>query len=229
MNKIFKISTKTCLLFGLPLLFLLIPTSNQGAVQPAKDGAAYLRLIGKRYKDVRYFRAKFKQTSIAPGVIKREKASGIVYLRKDGKFRWDYDKPEFVLIVSDGKTLWIYQAEDKQVVVDTSFRTKMKRFPYSFLKRIEHLSDDFKARILYTKNVSVTLELIPKKHLKQVSEMQLTFNKKTFLISKIQWTSQQNVKTTISLNDIDITSKIPDSAFSFEVPEGVDIVNTNTP
>ena len=211
----------------LVLCLLILPAALHA--QTAPDGASYLRQIEKRYENVNTFRAKFLQVSKAPGVVKTEKASGIVYLRKDGKFRWDYDKPEVVLIVSDGKTLWIYQAEDKQVMVDEFFGKKLKRFPYTFLKGMQRLHEDFDANVLGTKGKMVTLELIPQKKLKEIVKMLITFDKETLLIKKIQWVSSQEVKTTITFDDIDITSKIPDSVFHFEPPEGVDIVKADTP
>jgi len=224
-----KFTPKECLIIVILLVFSLNTSRSLKASQFTGNGAAYLKQVEKRYKMVRYFRAKFIQTSLAPGVIRAERARGIVYLRKDGKFRWDYDEPETVIIVSDGNTLWIYQVEDKQVMVDTSFKTKMKRFPYTFLKGMERLDNDFNARVLNATNTSITLELTPKKAFKEISKMQLTLDKVTLLIHKVEWVSTQEVKTIISFDDIDITSNIPDSVFQFVPPEGVDIVRTDTP
>ncbi len=188
------------------------------------DGMFYLKKIETRYAKVENFRAKFTQTSRAPGVVQNEQAKGIVYLRKDGKFRWDYEKPEVVLIVSDGQTLWIYQAEDKQVMVDPRFGKKMKRFPYTFLSGMQNLHRDFTATIKKVGDRSVVLELIPRKQLKDIRKMSLTLDKKTLFILKISWVTFQEVETSIGFDDIDITSKIPDSVFHFDPPEGVDIV-----
>ncbi len=207
--------------------FLFLP---QGVIAgEAQNGNAYLRGIAKRYEAVQFFRAKFVQVSKAPGVVKNERASGIVYLRKDGKFRWDYDQPDIVLIISDGKTLWIYQPEDKQVMVDRTFRRRMKRFPYTFLKGMGNLERDFTARVLRQTGETVTLILNPKRPIKEIKAMEVTFNPHTFLIHRISWTSSQGVKTIISFKDIDITSKIPESIFRFEPPPGVDIVDANAP
>ena len=228
MKKLFKLSPlKSCCISFFLLFFLISPPLLFG--QTSQEGDVYLKKIEKRYEGVQSFRAKFIQTSKAPGVVRREKASGIVYLRKDGKFRWDYDKPEVVLIISDGNTLWIYQPEDKQVMVDRTFKTRMKRFPYTFLNGMEHLGMDFNAHVLDEKDEEVTLKLIPKKSIKEITEMWITFNTHSLLICKITWTSAQGVETLITFNDIDITSKIPDSVFHFEPPEGVDIVSANTP
>jgi outer membrane lipoprotein carrier protein len=189
----------------------------------------YLKKVKKRYEKVSCFRAKFIQISMAPGVGKPEKARGIVYLRKDGKFRWDYDTPDVTLIVSDGKTLWIYEPEDRQVIVDRNFTKRLKKFPYTFLNGIGHLDRDFKTMIENEQPQTVTLKLYPKKEIKGIKVMRVSFSTKTFLIHEVSWTSPQGVKTVIVFNDIDITSKIPDSVFQFEPPPGVDIVNAQTP
>jgi outer membrane lipoprotein carrier protein len=193
------------------------------------DGAACLKIIQRRYEKVRYLRAKFIQISGASGVVSPETASGIVYLRKDGKLRWDYDKPDPVLIISDGQTLWIFQTADNQVMVDRHFKKKLKHFPYTFLKGMETLAKEFTARVLKYKRNDIILELFPKTPLQNISKLLLTFNKNTGIIQKVSWASPQGADTAIAFSDIDITSEIPDSVFRFEPPEGVDVIDAKAP
>jgi outer membrane lipoprotein carrier protein len=62
------------------------------------------------------WRAGFSQTvTDAEGRV-TESASGTVALARPGKFRWDYQVPE-QLIVSDGTTVWLYDADLAQVTV----------------------------------------------------------------------------------------------------------------
>ena len=193
------------------------------------DGAACLKIIRTRYEKVQFLRAKFLQVSGAPGVVTPDIASGIVYLRKDGKLRWDYDKPEPVLIISDGKTLWIYQTADNQVMVDRHFQKKMKHFPYTFLKGMGTIDSEFTAKVTKIKAMTITLQLFPKTPLQNISKLFLVFNKSTGIIKKVSWASPQGADTSISFSDVDITSEIPDSVFRFEPPEGVDIIDTKVP
>ena len=44
-------------------------------------------------------------------------ATGVVYLKKGGKLRWEYTQPTPQEIVSDGKTLWVYTPALNQVNV----------------------------------------------------------------------------------------------------------------
>ncbi len=214
-----------CLLVILAIFFAIPRIWSQ----PLGNGLAYLKRVEKRYEKVLYFRAKFTQISQAPGVVKAEKATGIVYFRKDGKFRWDYNTPDITLIISDGKTLWIYEPEDRQVIVDRNFRKRLKKFPYTFLNGIGRLDRDFETTIENQQQQIVTLKLIPKEPIKEIKVVRVSFSTKTFLIHQVSWTSPQGVKTVITFNDIDITSKIPDSVFQFEPPPGVDAVNAQAP
>jgi len=208
-------------------LYLMAPFPLSAGKTP--DGAACLKIIRTRYKKVQFLRAKFLQVSGAPGVVTPDVASGIVYLRKDGKLRWDYDKPEPVLIISDGKTLWIYQTADNQVMVDRHFQQKMKRFPYTFLRGMGTIDSEFSAKITKIKSATITLQLFPKTPLQNISKLFLTFNKNTGIIKKVSWASPQGSDTAITFSDVDITSEIPDSVFRFEPPEGVDIIGAKAP
>ena len=225
MNR-FELKKGVAYLLGL-LALLIMPLMT--FAQAPLDGNQYLKKIEKRYEGVQFFRARFTQTSQAQGVARPEQARGIVYLRRDGKFRWDYSTPDITLIISDGTTLWIYEPEDRQVIVDKNFKRRLKRFPYTFLNGINSLDKDFEAQVISHQGKRVTLALTPKKPIKEIKTMFLTFDTETFLIHEVSWTSPQGVKTIITFKDIDITSKIPDSVFYFEPPAGVDIVNAQAP
>ena len=217
-----------CLLSQI-IICLYAVTSIPLLAEKTPDGAACLKIIRARYEKVQFLRAKFLQVSGAPGVVTPDVASGIVYLRKDGKLRWDYDKPEPVLIISDGKTLWIYQTADNQVMVDRHFQQKMKRFPYTFLRGMGTIDSEFSAKITKIKNAAITLQLFPKTPLQNISKLFLSFDKNTGIIKKVSWASSQGSDTDITFSDVDITSEIPDSVFHFDPPEGVDIIGAKAP
>ncbi len=61
-------------------------------------------------------RAEFRQTVTDAKGIETERAEGSVTLAKPGRFRWAYRVPD-QLIVSDGTTVWLYDADLAQVTV----------------------------------------------------------------------------------------------------------------
>ncbi|MBP8196484.1 MAG: outer membrane lipoprotein carrier protein LolA, partial [Deltaproteobacteria bacterium] len=68
--------------------------------------------LQKSYESIGSLRAKFGQTLSGP--MGKRQASGTVALKKPGKMRWDYEKPEKKLFIADGTTLWVYEPEDEQ-------------------------------------------------------------------------------------------------------------------
>ena len=65
---------------------------------------------------IRILKPNFVQESLIKSLGKKQLAEGMVYFKKPGKMRWIYRKPTKQEIISDGKTLWTYRPEDKQVV-----------------------------------------------------------------------------------------------------------------
>ena len=68
-----------------------------------------LSFIQQRYQSISSFTGEFVQTSIRndedsiPVV-----AEGKVSFLRPGKMRWEYETPEEQLLVTDGKTVWLY-------------------------------------------------------------------------------------------------------------------------
>lgn len=78
-----------------------------------------LKSLESFMKNVRAGKAEFTQSVTAPpkqGQEARTKiSSGSFEFQRPGKFRFNYVKPFEQLIVADGKTLWLYDADLNQV------------------------------------------------------------------------------------------------------------------
>jgi chaperone LolA len=83
------------------------------------DEAADARAAGRlqaALDGITSFRAEFRQTVTNAAGLQTESAEGTVALARPGRFRWDYRVPE-QLIVSDGTTVWLFDADLAQVTV----------------------------------------------------------------------------------------------------------------
>jgi outer membrane lipoprotein carrier protein len=87
----------------------------------AADAKAALRLESA-LAGLASLRAEFRQTVTNAEGQQTESAAGTVALARPGKFRWDYREPA-QLIVSDGTTVWLYEAELAQVTVRPASET----------------------------------------------------------------------------------------------------------
>ncbi len=71
------------------------------------DLARFLKSVETRYNTVKTLEMDFEQTYIAPNKARRTE-SGRLFLRKPGRMRWEYAKPEGKLFVSNGTDYWYY-------------------------------------------------------------------------------------------------------------------------
>ncbi|MFM6987307.1 MAG: outer membrane lipoprotein chaperone LolA, partial [Arenimonas sp.] len=61
--------------------------------------------------------AEFRQTVTGPNGEKVQSAQGNMEMRAPDRFRWEYRAPAPQLIVADGRKVWIYDPELRQVTV----------------------------------------------------------------------------------------------------------------
>jgi outer membrane lipoprotein carrier protein len=88
--------------------------------QTTRPADALARDLQTRYQSIRDFSADFVQ-SYRAGVLKTQtRESGTVAVKKPGKMRWTYLKPERKEFVSDGSKISVYIPADKQVTVSDS-------------------------------------------------------------------------------------------------------------
>ncbi len=89
-------------------------TAQESRELSAPEVAAALQ---KKYDSVRDFTADFVQDSEGGVLRKKQSESGFVQVKKPGKMRWDYKKPEPKVFVSDGRRIYLHVPADNQVII----------------------------------------------------------------------------------------------------------------
>ncbi len=99
---------------AIALLLVAAPTpANDSDSSPSGSGCAEAaaRRVQSRYEEIRDLSARFEQRT-RPAAFGGQGAPfvarGRVTLAKPGRMRWAYEAPEPSLVVSDGKTVWVY-------------------------------------------------------------------------------------------------------------------------
>jgi outer membrane lipoprotein carrier protein len=95
--------------------------------------AALLRCVQDRYGALRDLTAAFTQESRVASLGRARTRAGRLYFLAPGRMRWEYDGPEPQLLVADGKQLWFYRPERKQVVVQPVDAAFTRQTPLLFL------------------------------------------------------------------------------------------------
>jgi len=125
------------------------PAAPKSAPQPApaSDCAAALAArVQARYDRMRDLEARFVQRTASALAPSGEPMSGRVVLAKPGRMRWSYETPEPSEVVSDGRTLWIYDPaahEAQKFEVGEQF---LSGAAFQFLLGSGRITDSFRVR-----------------------------------------------------------------------------------
>ena len=199
----------------------------------ASDLTWVIQQVQGKYNQTKDFTANFQQSTNIGSLGRSQKAHGRVYLKKPGMMRWEYEKPEEQLIVSNGKLLWIYDPSLNQVIEHSWDQVYASRVPTLFLAGLGHLQEDFQILsqspppAARSQANAYWLKLIPKDRQLNLTELVLTINPKTFLIEE-SW-AEDNFGNTTSLvfSDIKVNTGVSDAIFQFKPPKGAEMINAS--
>lgn len=172
------------------------------------------------------FTAHFSQTSSIKAMEITDSASGRAFFKRSGKMRWEYETPDRQMIITDGKTLWVSRPEDNQVMIGKapSFFEGGKGF--SFLSDMKVIRQKFNMVIENeTQEGFFVLKLLPREKTYDIVEIYLWISRKTFDVVKILTYNSYGDETRIVFNNIQLKEKLDDSLFSFEISEGMEVLN----
>ena len=190
-------------------------------------GQSVLTEIQKRYESTKDFEANFLQEYVGKVMRQHLKREGKVYFKKKGMMRWDYRVPDQKFI-SDGSTLWFYQADENQVFVSDVSKVIKEKTPLAFLAGEGDLSRDFKLLnfndSISQKEGNFVLELAPKDPDAVLSKLALTVDQKTYTIVQADIFDGLGNVTRTRFVDIKTNVGLPDSFFHFTIPPGVEVL-----
>jgi outer membrane lipoprotein carrier protein len=201
----------------LPLLcgLLALPGLALGAGDPAARLEHALAALDS-------VRAEFTQQLVAADGATTEHAAGTLYLKKPGRFRWDYSTPK-QLIVCDGERLWLYDPELEQATV-RRVRDSLSQTPAMLLSGQTKVRDGFTIRDGGRSAGLEWINLVPKAGDTDFREIRLGFAGET--LQRLEFTDKLNQRTLIELKALQRNARLADSLFTFTPPTGVDVIGS---
>lgn len=186
-----------------------------------------LEKVENRYRNSK-FSADFIQRSTIKAMNITDTATGKVYIKYPGMMRWEYEKPERQIIITDADKLWIYRPEDNQVMTGkapTFFRDGKGA---SFLSDIRIVRKKFdislEANQPAESDLFYHLKLIPREKTLDISEIRLMVSRKTFNVLQVMTLNFYGDETRIDLINFAFDVDLDDSLFSFTIPQGTDVI-----
>ncbi len=207
----------------LALTMLLSPALQGSALAP--DELA--RRVQAKYEQVRDFTADFEHTY--EGGVLRQKVTerGRVQIKKPGKMRWTYTAPERKEFVSDGRKLYSYVPEDKQVIVSTVPPADEASSPVLFLAGKGNVLRDFKASDVQVPNLGAgeqALKLVPVKPQEEYDSIVLVVDRASLQIRRLMTADAQGGTSSFVFRNMKENVGLPDKTFAFTIPRGVDVI-----
>ncbi len=206
---------------GFLLLFVRVPEAV-----PAGEGGLdeIVKHLERRY-DVPGFTSDFHQISTIKAMNIADEATGKMSVRKPEMMRWEYEKPEHQIIITNAERLWIYRPQDNQVIVGKSPAFFAGGKGAGFLVDIKVLRRKFDISVAPSEADQFhVLELVPIEKTIDVERILLYVSKSTYTVQRVVTYNTYGDETLIDLLNSRF-DQVPDlSLFTFTIPEGTDVV-----
>lgn len=154
-----------------PLLAALTLVSSLAlAADPGQVLKDYLKGLDTLSSD-------FEQVSFNADRTAMAESKGVFYLKRPGKFRWEYKKPGEQIILADGKRVYVYDVELEQVSHQDQAKA-LAGTPALLLADSAPVDQEFVIKDLPSRDGLTWLELKPKTPDTEVQSIQIGFEGK---------------------------------------------------
>ncbi|MCM2323798.1 MAG: outer membrane lipoprotein chaperone LolA [Oligoflexia bacterium] len=212
----------------LALVLALSSATALAAEAPKPKGRqlpVLLREIEDKYTEAKTIAARFTQVNESAALQQKKTSSGIIFVKRPGKVRWETLAPDKNLLVSDGRKFWFYtppfdEGESGQVIERKSADVKSK-LAHALLSGSFSVARDLRIKQLGPSEFS----LLPKRGTAgTVSEARIQVDPDKKLIEKVTLSHRDGNRSEISLSQIELGKALGDELFVFEAPPNTDRV-----
>ena len=182
------------------------------------DGVSSLRDF---FNNTTTMRAQFSQVVNDNKGRKVQEVDGTMQLQRPNKFRWDYKKPYEQQIVSDGKQVFLYDAELQQVTI-RELSKSLGSSPAALLAGGEAVEKSFTLKNATRKDGLTWVLALPKDKDSGFERVLLGF--KADKLRKMELYDSFNHITHITFDAVERNPTLQDATFLFTPPAGVDVV-----
>ncbi|KAF0219780.1 MAG: outer membrane lipoprotein carrier [Geobacteraceae bacterium] len=233
---------RSVLLIATFIVFSVVSSAGAGS---GSDLKVVIDTLEQGYNALLDIQADFSQRTAIASMKREERGAGELFIKKPAgaaaKFRFNYVKPR-QQIVSNGKSVWYYLPDNKQVMVSdvAAVFEGGNGVALNYLTGMGHVSRDFTISFAGTgrdKKGNYVLELVPNKQNQVLVKLQLTVSAQAVeafretgkaqvpfpILSSVVYDSLGN-RTTIEFSKIKVNRGIGNERFAFKIPAGVEVI-----
>ena len=174
------------------------------------------------FNQVQSYSARFEHVVLDEAMNPIQESSGDLWIQRPGKFRWQYSTPFEQQIVADGKQVWVYDVDLKQVAVRHMVGT-LGSTPALLLAGQGRLETGFEIKDLGRQGELDWVQMKPKKNDGGFEDIRIGFEKGRIRI--LEMIDGFGQTTRVTLKNAQENTKIAADKFQFKPPKGVDVIN----
>ena len=199
------------------ILILAISAFGQNVQKIIKE-------VQDKYEDIKYFSAEFVQKDHYKLTGSVNEVMGKIKVKDGIKYRLI---TEDQFIITDGKTTWSFSKISNQVIVDNVKEGDASLIPRDMIFRYpkEYITTFLKMEEINGMDFYVIRMDPGEKVHRYIKTMKIWVHKDTYLIHKLEYTDFNGNTSSFKIKNIDIESKLNDSLFFFDPPEGIEVVD----
>jgi outer membrane lipoprotein carrier protein len=185
-----------------------------------------LKNVETRYNRAQSLKLDFSE-SYAGMKSPVQNESGVLFLRKPGRMRWEYASPAGKIFISDGKDVILYSPEDQRAEKSKLKESEDMRAPLAFLLGKLDFKKEFKSFQIrgYGMGASSESWIVA-----EPKSENLAYSKVEFLatpegeIRRIRITGQDQSRLDFTFSNEQLNVPVAQSLFTFHPPPGVQVV-----
>jgi outer membrane lipoprotein carrier protein len=184
------------------------------------------KAVDEHYNRVVSLQADFTEIYQGSGIERTE--SGQLWLKKQGKMRWQYRSPEVKLFIGDGRNAWLYLPAERQVRKSSLKKLEDLRSPLAFLlgklKLEKELADlSFAPGMAAWMAEDVVLRGVPRGQEDRVREVDIEITPDDRIV-RILLEGQDESTTEYRFSHQRENVEIPDRWFEFRPEAGTEVI-----
>lgn len=190
------------------------------AVAQAQSPSA-LDGLAERLDQLQSMTARFSQTVWSEEGEPLQSAEGEMAVKRGNRLRWEIQSPYAYLIVTDGETLWRFDADLEQAVVQP-FRGELADTPaLIFSSDRATLAENYRVESERGKEGTWFL-LTPRGDHALFRTLRVQFDNGA--VTRLELIDNLDQRTEIQFHDVQANPLLADKLFSFEPPPGADVI-----
>lgn len=204
------------------IVALMLIAVFAGTVQAANEQDQAAVQLRKLLDAMNSLQGNFVQTTYDKDGAEQESSSGEFMLMRPGKFYWKTLDPMPQLLVSNNKTIWLYDP-DLETVTVREFTDDLRETPALLLSAdAEQLRKQFSVTRDGSNKSAEAFTLTPKVTEGMFQHLTLVFSNEQ--LSEFSIKDSLGQVTRCALSDVQRNKPLAEEKFYFQIPEGVEVL-----